>query len=87
MILPDTPHKYHVNRAITLEYIQTSNPDIFIQPHSRKQEVNLQRGGGEIAFKKGSMLLGKRFSRFSKNGQFKCMRNTVGKTKKIPKIT
>ena len=31
------------------------------------------------------MLLGKRFSRFSKNGQFNGMRNTVGKTKKYPK--
>ena len=27
--LPDTSHKYHVNRGITLKYIQTSNPDIF----------------------------------------------------------
>ena len=35
IILPDTSHKYHVNRAITLEYIQTSNPDNFLfQPHS-----------------------------------------------------
>ena len=33
--LPDTPHKYHINRAITLEDIQKWNSDIFFfRPHS-----------------------------------------------------
>ena len=29
MILPDTSHKYHANRAITLEDMQKSKGDIF----------------------------------------------------------
>ena len=39
------------------------------------------RGGGEIKYDFGSILLGKRFLRFSKNGQFMQMGYTVGKTK------
>ena len=29
MILPDTSHKYHANRAITLEEMKNSKRDIF----------------------------------------------------------
>ena len=36
--------------------------------------------GGEIRVTKSNMLLGKRKTRFSKNGQFTEVRNTVGKT-------
>ena len=32
--LPDTPHKYHVNRAITLEDIQKWSCIFFFRPHS-----------------------------------------------------
>ena len=39
-------------------------------------------GGSEIKGYFGSILLGKRFLRFSKNGQFMQMGYTVGKTKK-----
>ena len=35
MILPDISHKYHANRAITLEDMQTSKADIFLTPHSK----------------------------------------------------
>ena len=44
------------------------------------------RGGGEIRVKILHMLLGKRNSRFLKNGQLFGMHNTVGKTKKTGKI-
>ena len=44
-------------------------------------------GGNQYREKNMSILSGKRFCRFSKNWQFRCMRNVVGKTKYIPKIT
>ena len=43
--------------------------------------------GGEIKWKMWSIVGGKRFWRFSKNGQFTYMRDSGGKTKNIPKMT
>ena len=42
--------------------------------------------GGEITSDFWSILLGKRFLRFFKNGQFNSMRSSGGKTIKIQKI-
>ena len=42
--------------------------------------ISEYRGGGETSLTKWDMLLGKRKTRFSKNGQFTEVRNTVGKT-------
>ena len=58
MILPDTSHKYHVNRAITLEDIQKSNPDIFFRPHSSSGISGTLQNKGN----KGNNLFSGRFS-------------------------
>ena len=55
MTLPDTPHKYHVNRTITLEDIQKSNRVIFIFPsqymagNRKKKSVKKAFLGGGVA--------------------------------------
>ena len=61
MIFPDTLHKYHRNRLITLENTAISNRLIFFRPHSIRQQELTQSSDCRLAGL-GSFLAARRLS-------------------------